>query len=347
MLRSASSDTHLRGHKQRKLVSPVVLIMAMVLTAWISVAFEFLPGFCSSASAQSSSFRFLAWADTKSGTAALTNESKQAIALNPVFSIYPGDVCNSGPDASCFATWKTALNGGGTNTMFDKTFATRGNHDSSGGSFWQSAFEFSATTSIIGAINYTALTQDMTYSFDYENSHFVGIDVLGDVTLMPAAAIAWLDNDLTAAENRGLTHAFLFWHGPIYSLAEHCCATAPSSLVNVLNKHSIISATFHGHEHVVAYTHMDSSRITGLTHAFEEFVSGDAGAGPDTARPDRYDWWIGNTHGFVMVDVSGQTFTVSAYALGNTNPVKVWNFTNSTGSDNQAPAAPSYLRILR
>ncbi len=81
----------------------------------------------------SDSFRFIAWADTKSGTSILSSESKIVNGLNPVFTIYPGDLCDSGPNATCFATWKNALNGGGTNSLFNKTFATRGNHDSSGG----------------------------------------------------------------------------------------------------------------------------------------------------------------------------------------------------------------------
>ena len=45
-----------------------------------------------------------------------------------------------------------------------------------------------------------------------------------------------------------------------------------------MNKHASISATFDGHEHVLGYAHIDSSRISGVTHPWEEFVSGGAGA---------------------------------------------------------------------
>ena len=236
-------------------------------------------------SVPTSSFRFIAWADTKSGTSILKSESIIVNSLNPVFTIYPGDLisCTSSTNPSCFSngfsTWKTALNGGGTNNLFDRTFATRGNHDANTNTPWQANFEFATIASKVGASNYRAQTQDLTYSFDYGNSHFVGIDMTaGGVTSMPSTAMTWLDNDLTAAEGRNLTHAFLFWHGPIYTVDGHCCEVASSTLVNILNKHPIVSAAFFGHEHVVAYTHIDSSRIPGVTHEFEEFISGDAGA---------------------------------------------------------------------
>jgi hypothetical protein len=267
--------------------------------------------------AASDSFRFIAWADTKSGTSILTSESKIVNGLNPVFTIYSGDLCDSGPDATCFAAWKNALNGGGTNSLFNKTFATRGDHDSSGGTYWQTAFEFAATATRVGATNYSAQTQDMTYAFDYGNSHFVGIDIPGgDVSTMSLDQINWLDNDLTAAEGRGLTNAFLFWHGPIYYVDGHP-STAPATLITALNKHPIVAAGFYGHEHLVTYTHIDGSRISGVTQPFEEFISGAAGARLYTATAGRYDYWLNkggsSKSGFMAVDVSGNNFNVSVY----------------------------------
>ncbi len=277
-------------------------------------------------------FQFISWADTKGGTSTLQQESTQIAAnFNPVFTLYPGDVCDSGPNASCFATWLNAMNGGSSpgNGMKDKTFATRGNHDSSGTSFWVANFDVAGVAGRVGATNLSQLNTNLTYSFDYQNSHFVGIDLpSGGVSGMSSAAIAWLDTDLAAAESRGLTHAFLFWHGPVYPLAEHCCESN-TSLNSVLDKHKIVSATFHGHEHVVAYVHMDNSRYSTITHPYEEIVSGDAGAGPDTARSGRYDWWIGSSHGFAVIDVNGASYTVNFYKLGTNTPVKTYTFTKS------------------
>jgi len=175
-------------------------------------------------------FRFLAWADTKDGLAVLASLSGQAQAFNPDLTIYPGDLVPGGFSTSTANTWKTALNGNGANAMFDITFATRGNHDTGADSTWQSYFNLSARAAHVGATNYASMTDSLTYSFDYGNAHFIGIDVLGDVTLMTTPELTWVDNDLSQAEVRGLTHAFLFWHGPIYPVGGHCCPrTARSS----------------------------------------------------------------------------------------------------------------------
>jgi hypothetical protein len=279
-------------------------------------------------------FRFAAWADTKNGTTTLKAESLQLAPLNPVFTLYPGDVCDSGPNQTCFTPWLNAINGGSSpgNGMFNKTFAVRGNHDSSGASFWINNFDVAGAAARVGATNLSQLNTDLTYSFDYDNSHFVLIDVpSGGVAGISAAQITWLDNDLKAAANRGLTHAFLSWHGPIYPVANHCCELNPS-LNSMLNKHPIVSATFHGHEHVVAYTHIDANRIPGVTHEYEQIVSGDAGAGPSTAQDSRVDWWLGNSHGFTTIDVNGTSFTVNFYKLGTSSPVKTMTFTKSGSS---------------
>ncbi len=271
-----------------------------------------------------SSFRFIAFADSHSDPDILAGESRSIISsdLNPAFIIFPGDLC---PDTNCFATdWKYQINGDVTgstsNGLFDKTFATRGNHDTASVSGWQSAFNFAGVASRIGATNYVEQTNDMTYSFDYGNSHFVGIDLPGgDVSTISSSEIAWLDNDLAAAESRGLTHAFLFWHGPIYYVDDHP-ATPSSSLITALNKHPIVSAAFFGHEHVVTYTHIDSSRISAVTHPFEEFISGSAGAPPYVVDTARIDYCLGKSgsgcpqlYGYVTVDVSSSNFNVSFY----------------------------------
>src|SRR3989344_2364097 len=287
-------------------------------------------------------FLFISWGDTKSGTSTLSSESNQAKALNPKFTIYAGDLVGSW-STSAMNNWVTAINGNSGNGMKDITFPVRGNHDSGASQAdWSSFINQAQTVSRIGASHYSELTKDQTFYFDYENSHIVGIDVIGDVTKMSSAQITWLDNDLTAAENRGLTHAFLIWHGPVYALAEHCCPTAPSSLINVLNKHPIVSATFHGHEHVTAYTHINSSRISGVTHEFEEFVTGDAGAGPDSCKSGRFDYCLTDQtgkHGFAGINVSGTTFTVNLYALGSTTPQKTYIF-NKTSVGTLPPTQP-------
>jgi hypothetical protein len=272
------------------------------------------------------SFRFVAWGDTKSGTADLADMSNQAKAFNPLFTIYAGDLVPSGFTASSGNTWRTAVNGASNNGMSDITFPVRGNHEESGSdAAWQGFFDLAGVATRVGATNYGELEAELTYSFDYGNAHFVGVDVLGDADNMTTAQRDWLDQDLTAAAGRGLTHAFLFWHGPIYPVGGHCCPTVPA-IIDVLNGHPIVSATFHGHEHNLAWVNMDTLRYTNLTHGFEQFVIGAAGAGLYDCQSGRSDW-CQSTNGFGVVDVNGNAFTVSIYEQGNATPIFQDTFT--------------------
>ena len=275
------------------------------------------------ASSQAGSFTFVAWGDTKSDINVLKGLSGQVKALNPVFTTYAGDLESAGFTTSGMTAWKDSLNGGVNNGLFDITFPIRGNHDNAAvnsAANWQGFFNLSSNAQRIGATNYSALADDLTYSFDYGNSRFIGIDVPGNVTKITPEQINWLDQRLTDAESKNLAHAFFYWHGPIYCQANHCPATVPIELVTVLNKHPVVSAGFFGHEHILTYTHINSSRVPGVTHEFEQIVSGDAGAGPTVPTSGKYDYSLnaGTAGGFVTVSVNGGSFTLNFYKGGTT-----------------------------
>jgi hypothetical protein len=263
-------------------------------------------------------YRFVSWGDTKHTLTQLASLSNQAALLDPSFTVFAGDLESDGFTLSGMNAWKDAMNGYSDNGMFDKTLPVRGNHDQNDTAGWQSYYDMHATAQGLGASNYSALDEDLTYSFDYGNSHFIGVDVLGGASALTPEQVSWIDNDLSAAEMRGLTHAFVYFHGPIYCLDGHCtcttriCPLSPivMSLIEVFNNHPIVSATFHGHEHTHAYVHIDDTRIPEATHPFEQFVTGSAGAGPSDCIPGRTDYCL-PSDGFATVDVSGSSFTVS------------------------------------
>jgi len=283
------------------------------------------------------SFRFISWADTKNAHSDLAVLSRQAKALSPVFTIYPGDLEDSGFTTAGIELWRDAINGYENNRMFEITFPVRGNHDDEtddNAVGWQGYFDLTTTAERIGAINYDEFAEDLTYSFDYGNSHFIGVDVTGSVSQLSTAQINWIDQQLGQAESRGLIHAFLWFHGPIWCLDGHCdCSDSTgcvpsqaSALVDVFNRHPIVSATFHGHEHVNAWVHISSARIPNVTHEFEEFVTGSAGAGLYQCKDARVDWCMdsrdgNNAHGFATIDVSGDSFTVNMYRMNYDIPV--------------------------
>ncbi|MBZ5515239.1 MAG: choice-of-anchor D domain-containing protein [Acidobacteriia bacterium] len=264
--------------------------------------------------------------------------------------MFDGDLCYSWGSA-CTTNgsggWVYGVNNGSPgNGMYNITFPFRGNHDNSA-SGWDSYFNghAQATVTAIGAKNFSYYSSDganRTYSFDYGNSHFVGIDMPGgDISTMTSGQITWLDSDITAAEGRGVTHTFILTHGPIYYINEHS-STPSSSLITVMNKHASISATFHGHEHVLGYVHIDSSRISGVTHPWEELVSGGAGAPVYSCASGRSDYCTSNL-GFMTVDVNGNSFTASLYLKGQSTPAETWGpFTKSTPTVTLTPASVSF-----
>lgn len=280
-----------------------------------------------------SSFRFVAWSDTQGGNATLAALSAQVLTLNPAFTLYAGDGESQGFTISGRNRFLDAIDGNTSNGVSGRTFFVRGNHDASDTSGWQQYYELASVSGSVGATYYSAFTPDLTYSFDYQNSHFVAIDVLGDANVITPEQISWLDGDLAAAEVRGLTHAFIYFHGPIFCVESvHCEFTeksgsyAPQALIEVLNRHTLVSASFHGHEHVLAHTHMDSTRLPGLTHDFEEIVAGTSGA-PRYAcdLPERTEW-CASVNGFATVDVSGSAVRVSFYQQGISTPIKTVDF---------------------
>jgi hypothetical protein len=300
-------------------------------------------------------FRFVSWADTKSARSSLAEISNQirALSTQPVFTIYPGDLESDGPTCNGLKQWKTAINGNNNNGLFDITFSARGNHDARSNrtynpsncdntvhiNWWHYYFDFGAQAQRISGIsNYRELDNNLTYSFDYGNSHFIGVDGPGNANATKNE-MSWVNSDLQAAANRGLTHAFIFFHGPIYYIANHAYGSPDSSIVNMLNNNPIVSATFHGHEHTYAWVHLNKSRISGLNRELEQFVTGSAGAGPTKCTSGRCDF-DQNANGFSTIDVNGADFTVTFYKRGQSSPTWSKKFTKSGGPYPTVPTQP-------
>lgn len=289
------------------------------------------------------SFRFISWGDAQDSGSRLPTTSNQAAVLNPKFTIFNGDFESHGFTLSGSQIQVNALNGGSTNNgLFNKSFIVRGNHDNqlANPDAWSAYHNNSAKLSITGANNYTELEPDRTYSFDYGNSRFIGVDVPGNANLLTSNQISFIDQRLTDAESRNLTHAFIYWHGPLYCVSSHCsCSLAtdasctPSGFINLINKHPIISATFHGHEHVFTWTHLSHTRLSGLNREIEQFITSPSGSGSFyTANliTSRYDFAERtNSQGFAVVDVNAASFTVSFYRVGNTSPLWAKTFTKN------------------
>ena len=237
-----------------------------------------------------------------------------------------------------------------TANLFNKTFLVRGNHDdlvSGSASLWENYFETAPNIKTFpsGVNNYVSLNSNSdteTYSFTYKNSIFIALDDPGGVDMITSAELAFLNERLTYGEGQGLTHAFIYFHGPLYCVESvHCMCSAkadgsctPPALVTILNNHPIVSATFHGHEHLFGWTHMDNTRVAGLTGSFEQFITSPSGGWNYNAYlyPDRMDYYSpdgGADQGFGYITVNGDSFTFSIYKDDQTLPI--WSHTFSKG----------------
>ena len=292
------------------------------------------------ASAAASAFRFVSWGDGQFQTSELRRHGQSG-------SLAPSCVYHFQRRSGTGRCDRTQMNGMVTamGSLYRRTFLIRGNHDdhvAGSSTLWENYFRTANRPLPAGVTNYTALNSSstyLTYSFDYGNSRFIGVDVPGDADLLTNAQAAFMDGRLTDAEAKGLTHAFIFFHGPEYCIANHCSCSAandgsctPGNIVNLLNKHPIVSATFHGHEHVLGWVHMDSTRVAGLTRSYEEFFTSPAGGStnnPDIfpARVNYYYSNMGSSQGFGAVDVNGSSFTIRLYKEGVSSPVFSKTFT--------------------
>ncbi|MFH0828134.1 MAG: metallophosphoesterase [Candidatus Omnitrophota bacterium] len=220
-------------------------------------------------------------------------------------------------------------------SLYDITFPIRGNHDTAvdyDQSLRWTPAEIKARVKAIGGKNYSTLPQEegLTYSFDYQNAHFVGLDSISKTTMnLTAAQLDWLDKDLEAAEKRILTHAFIQTHVPLIGCSRDYVTGVPSYLIPIINKHKIISLWLGGHTHVFAWTHINKQRVSGLTNEVESFNVGPLSQGGRSGPwilDGTYDYGDTNKkYGFAVIKVDGLSVTVEWYNRENT--ALIWSKT--------------------
>ncbi|MCL4436252.1 MAG: hypothetical protein M1387_06020 [Thaumarchaeota archaeon] len=290
-------------------------------------------------------FRFVVLGDSRSSdstsqvnTKVLSSLTNVANGLNPAFAIFNGDLCYSFTSGSdCPTIWKNAVN----QNLLSKTVLVQGNRDTGYNTKWQSAFKMASIITSFGGTGYSFRSgQDsIDYSFNYKNSHFVGIAVLNGVSSSSPSydQLTWLDADLTKAENtgcggHGCALTFIAFHSPLYCVSpdSSVCSqiqTPPSKWTTILNAHSSVVAVFNAHDHVISYVHISSNEINGVSsnHEYEQFISGASGA-PPASCGSRSDWCTDGNFGFITVNVSGSTAKVRAYNMYGTSLHSEWSF---------------------
>jgi hypothetical protein len=267
----------------------------------------------------------------------------QLSTLHPDVVIFNGDLEQDGVVSTELDPMIAVLKNAG---LYDQFFPVRGNHDdhvAGSAVLWENYFEAAPNIRSfpIGVKDYESLdssSDTLDYSFIYLNSMFIGLDTPGTVKDLTPIQLAFLDSRLTYAESMGLVHAFIYFHGPMYCVeSQHCSCSmrtdsscTPPALITVINKHSVISAFFHGHEHILGWTHMDNTRLAGLTGNFEEFFTSPSGSSTYNSDlyPARMDYtYMGTETVFTTITVTGNSFMVNFYRTGTASLVWTKTFT--------------------
>jgi calcineurin-like phosphoesterase family protein len=226
--------------------------------------------------------------------------SKQNVDM--VFAV--GDlVFKCGDTSSCensYSDWKAAIS-----PLISKTYEVVGNHDRSGGNLaddvWQKEFDLPT--------NGPADFQKQTYSFDFQNSHFVVLD-----TEKPRGGVVnleqriWLEQDLAAHK---LQHTFVLFHEPAFPTSQFKRKSLDAdtrqrdALWKILIQNNV-TAAINGHEHF--FTRKKVGNIY-------QFIVGNTDA-PENAIPipKLSDYaYVGNI--YAIVTVSGAKMNMSLYSV--------------------------------
>lgn len=249
--------------------------------------------------------------------------------------------------------------------LFDKTFFVRGNHGNEASwnsPLWDSFLSVYPDAKILsaGVTEYVSLNSNSeypNYSFIYGNSMFIGLDVPGAADILTTEQLAFLDSRLTYAENKGLVHAFIIFQGPLYCIESTNCdcttrpdaSCTPSELASILNRHPIVSASFHGHEHILVWTHTDKNNNKELIPGYEGLLTpppeGSSYDGYINLSRTNYIYVdVGSSQGFSALSIDGSSFAINFYKAGSTVPV--WTKTYTKGAPN-APDTAGSVRPLK
>lgn len=221
---------------------------------------------------------------------------------NMIFAVGDLSSCDGGLDCeNKYNNWKSVLG-----NFASKTYPMQGNHDRVGkeraDSVWEKVFNYLPSNGPSGFVKFT-------YSFDFEDSHFVVLDSdKPKENIINETQRNWLESDLSKNKNKNI---FVFFHEPAYptnsKIGEGLDANAKDrdALWNILTKYKV-KAVFSGHEHI-----QSRRKVNGIY----QFVFGNTDSFNHLApKPGTAEYsYIGQAFG--MVEVNGDEITVKTYSV--------------------------------
>lgn len=227
---------------------------------------------------------------------------KNVSAKNIDLVIAIGDLVSSCDDscANKLNEWKKTLG-----SLASKTYVVMGNHDRTGKENADKAWQESFTLPQNGPSGY----EEFTYSFDFENSHFVVLN-----SAKPKEHVVnkvqrdWLEADLIANKKE---NTFVFVHEPAYPVSNKIDEGLDvekkdrDAFWEILSRHNV-TAVFSGHEHIFSRKKIGSiyQFVFGNTDSFNH----------DAPKAGMAEFsYVGENFG--IVSVKGKNVTVDVYSV--------------------------------
>ena len=249
-------------------------------------------------------FSFIAMADSRGSSNGVNDEVLSSIVDLVVqeeaeFVVFPGDLVNGSSDAVTLASqlnhWRDIMAPIYLADVYGaKIYAGPGNHEirsSESEVVWQSIFQELPAN---GPSDETY----MTYSFDYQNSHFVMLNTNRSGSAH-TVNYDWLADDLSETS---ADHIFVFGHEPAYPAGPHENSSLDvypdqrDAFWQVLADHDV-GIYFAGHEHLYNHTQVDG---------VHQVIAGTCGA-------PIYGGYGGDFYHYVLITVDGLDVSVEVF----------------------------------
>jgi predicted phosphodiesterase len=234
--------------------------------------------------------RFIVYGDNRTDGDAHRRVVEAIEAEGPDFTVNTGDLVDTSSDNE----WNDFFNIEYALLRHTPIYPTIGNHEatSGGSSRFAELFPMDGRSDQGGEV----------YGADFGDVHIAAVDSNGDL----GRQATWLEQDFTAAQQRGAKHLFVFLHWGPYSsgttLAHGSNSGARDTIAKVAKAHNA-DAIFAGHDHF--YEH-------GVSDNLNYFVTGGGGAPLDSTGQIPEMKMGKSTFHYLVIDISGTTATATA-----------------------------------
>ncbi|HBB36981.1 MAG: hypothetical protein UX02_C0002G0191 [Candidatus Moranbacteria bacterium GW2011_GWC1_45_18] len=221
------------------------------------------------------------------------------------FLVSLGDMCSGKKCEKKLKKWKKIVD-----PLNVPIYPVMGNHDFVSLGFWNSCFGPPQN----GPAGFTGIS----YSFDFENSHFVVLSSSYPIWhAIDAAQRSWLEADLSANTKENV---FVFFHAPAFPVGgkiKNSLDANPEerdAFWQIIDSNNV-TAVFSGHEHIFSRRLIDSSVFPGAQNSIYQIGEGNTDANPHSKPVQNVEYFFGQKS-YLVVSVDGTQITTSLFKPG-------------------------------